>query len=266
MPVKSSVKKPARSVKKSNNTKMVVSKSVKTAAKPLKEAPKKASEAETAEGIMSALVMIKLWFEGWKKTFVLRGRTSRFELWNFLFFNSILAVIVQLKCSYFLSERFLRDAAGAGYSLVDIDKYISYAEIGFYLVVLLPLFPLGSILIRRMHDVGRLAWDNYLKPVFMSMVLLSVLLYTLELLLDTDYANTVILLQVCFMTTVYGMFFYAIKFLIMTLFYEGDKGRNAYGESKYGSAAHEEWALNLCCLWALFIFTVMLLYFIMWLI
>lgn len=264
MPVKNAVKKP---VKKTANAKPTAVKKTKAVAKSVKEAPKKAaSNVSVKEEVMSPLVMIKLWFEGWKKTFVLRGRSSRFELWNFLLLNSVLAVIVQMRCSYILSERFLRDAAGAGYDVTTIEKYINYASIGFYLVVLLPLFPLGSMLIRRMHDLGKIAWDNYLKPVFMSMVLLSVLLYTLDLLIETDYMNTIVLLQVCFVTTLYGMLYYALKFLIMTLFYEGNKGHNSYGNSAYDTELHEEWALKLCCFWILFVMTIMLLYFIMWLI
>lgn len=260
MPVKNTTKKTS-SAKAKKSVKATVAKDVKkVAAMPAKPAPKVAKHHSLTEDIMSPLVMIKLWFEGWKNTFVLRGRTSRFELWNFLLLNTILAVIVQLKCSYILSSRFLREATNMGYSLDKIDSYVRYAEIGFYAVVLLQLFPLGSMLIRRMHDLGRLAWRKCLEPVFWSMFVISFLTLTLDELVDTDYVNTVILLQVCFVTTLYGFLFYSLKFLIMTLFYPGDKTINAYGESAYNTPQHEEWALNLCCFWGLFIMTVMVLY------
>lgn len=262
MPVKNATKKaPATSKNKKAAPK---SSAVKTTKAAVKESPKNIQhKAPVSHEIMSPLVMIKLWFEGWKKTFVLRGRTSRFELWNFLFLNSILAVIVQLKCSYILSERFLREATNQGYGLDRIDSYVRFAEIGFYAVVLLQLFPLGSMLIRRMHDIGRLAWKKCLEPVFWSMFVVSFLLLTIEELMNTDYVNTIILLQVCFVTTLYGLFFYGLKFLIMTLFYPGDKTINAYGEGQYNTPQHEEYALNLCCLWGLFVMTILLLYLVM---
>ena len=262
MPVKNATSKITAPAKAKATRKPASAKStVKSNA--VKKAPKPVENAMVDDEIMSPLVMIKLWFDGWRKTFILRGRSSRFELWNFFLLNTILVMIVQLKCSYVMSQRFLRYATASGYSLNKIDSYITLAEIGFYLVVLLPLFPLGSMLIRRMHDIGHLAWDNCLKPVFMSMVVLSTLTYTLDLLVETDYANTVILVQVCFATTLYGLLFYALKFVIMTFFYPGDKGRNVYGDDAFNTPVHEEWALNLCCFWGLLVFTVALLYLIM---
>jgi uncharacterized membrane protein YhaH (DUF805 family) len=267
MPVKNTTKKVASTASKARKVapKAVAAKSSKPAVKVVKETPKvvqhKAVKAQ--DDVMSPLVMIKLWFEGWKNTFVLRGRTSRFELWNFLLLNSILAVIVQLKCSYILSSRFLREATKQGYSLDKIDSYVGYAEIGFYTVILLQLFPLGSMLIRRMHDLGRLAWKKCLEPVFWSMFVISFLTLTIDELVDSDYVNTIILIQICFVTTLYGFLFYSLKFLIMTLFYPGDRTINAYGEGKYNTPQHEEWALNLCCFWGLFVFTVLVLYLVM---
>jgi len=270
MPVKNTSRKPvAKNVttvakEKKTAPKKVMTKRSDTSVKAVKE---KAQVVSTnvcdQQEIMSPVVMIKLWFEGWKKTFVLKGRSSRFELWNFLLLNTILAVIVQLKCSYILSARFLREATDLGYGLDKIDTYVSYATVGFYAVVLLQLFPLGSMLIRRMHDIGRLAWKNCLEPVFWSMFVVSFLTLTIDELMDSDYVNTIILMQICLVTTLYGFFFYSLKFLIMTLFYPGDKTINPYGEAKYTTPCHEEWALNLSCFWGLFVLTVLLLYVVM---
>ncbi|MBS5833721.1 MAG: DUF805 domain-containing protein [Acetobacter sp.] len=197
---------------------------------------------------------------GWKKTFTLRGRSSRFELWTFLLVNSVLTVIIQLKCSYILSPRFLRAANDMGYSLPKIENYILAAETLFYLVILLPLFPVGSLLIRRMHDLNRLAWRNYLEPVFMGVVVLSMINLTVASLANTDFAYTIMLLSICFVTILYGVGFYGLKFLIMTLFYRGDAEKNNYGPARYNDDEHEERALNLSCWYFLFMGTVGLLY------
>lgn len=77
---------------------------------------------------MSPDNLLRIWLDGWKKTFTLRGRSSRFELWTFLLVNSVLTVIIQLKCSYILSPRFLRAANDMGYSLPKIENYILAAE------------------------------------------------------------------------------------------------------------------------------------------
>ena len=210
--------------------------------------------------ILSPDNLLRIWLDGWKKTFTLRGRSSRFELWTFLLVNSVLTVIIQLKCSYILSPRFLRAANDMGYSLPKIENYILAAETLFYLVILLPLFPVGSLLIRRMHDLNRLAWRNYLEPVFMGVVVLSMINLTVASLANTDFAYTIMLLSICFVTILYGVGFYGLKFLIMTLFYRGDAEKNNYGPARYNDDEHEERALNLSCWYFLFMGTVGLLY------
>lgn len=235
----------------------------KAAVKPAKKAApvKEKAVAVTAEDeIISPFIIIKLWLEGWKNTFKLHGRSSRFELWIFMLINSILTIGVQLKCSYYLSSRFLRVANAEGMSLQTIENYIVAAETIFYLIILLPLFPLGSLLIRRMHDLGHLAWHNYLEPIFMGMVLLWVLFLSLTYIADTNYVYTALLLNVCFIAILYGVGFRCIKFLIMTFFYAGDKAKNRYGEAEYNTDEHEEWALNLSCCYFLLILTISLLY------
>ena len=210
--------------------------------------------------ILSPDNLLRIWLDGWKKTFTLRGRSSRFELWSFLLVNSVLTVFIQLKCSYILSPRFLRAANDMGYSLPKIENYILAAETLFYLVILLPLFPVGSLLIRRMHDLNRLAWRNYLEPVFMGVVVLSMINLTVASLANTDFAYTIMLLSICFVTILYGGGFYGLKFLIMTLFYRGDAEKNNYGPARYNDDEHEERALNLSCWYFLFMGTVGLLY------
>ncbi len=200
--------------------------------------------------------LFKVWFEGWKNTFNLKGRSSRFELWTFLLFNAVLAAIVQLKCSYYMSERFLRAAADAALDLDTIERYIANAEIIFYLSFLIPFIPFCTMLIRRMHDLNKLAWKNYMEPIFMGCVVISMLFIALTELENTDYAYTALLLSVCFVTILYSVGFYGLKVLIMTMFYRGNTNANEFGAARYNDDTHEEHALNLSCIWALFVLTI----------
>lgn len=217
---------------------------------------------EPQKEIFSLLTMLKIWLDGWKKTFTLRGRSSRFELWIFILINSVLSIGMQLKCSYILSSRFLRDANSQGYSLEKIDTYITFAEIALYLVILIPLFPLGSMLIRRMHDLGKLAWKNYLEPAFMGMVVLWAL-FLGALYIDSwdkAYYWVVLAMGICFTTTLYAVGYYLLKFLIPTLFYQGNTETSQYGKSQYNTAAYEDLALKFSCIYFLFIATIGILY------
>ena len=246
--------------------KLSTSKSTVTKKKSAPTTTKKARvpslKKEEPKEIISPLIIIKLWLDGWKKTFKLRGRTSRFELWIFILVNSILSIGLQLKCSYVLSSRFLRDAKIKGYSLETIDNYVTFAEIAFYLVLLIPLFPLGSMLIRRMHDIGKLAWKNYLEPAFMGMVVLWALFLGILYINNWEeaYSWVILAMGVCFTTTLYAVGYYILKFLIPTLFYQGDKETNAYGKSQYNTDEHENIALKFSCIYFLFIGTIGLLY------
>lgn len=209
---------------------------------------------------LDALVLVKVWFEGWKKTFTLEGRSSRFELWTFILLNSILAIIAQLRCSYIMSERFIKDAYAQGYSIERIESNISIAEIVFAIATLLPLIPTFSMLIRRMHDLGELAWKKYLEPVAMASATIGVLGYALFSIPDEDHAYLSMILSVFIITLFYAALFYGVKFMIKTLFYTGDNKKNEYGKAQYKDVIHEEQALNFICLYALFALTIGLLY------
>jgi len=241
-------KKPVRQKANPKN----VSKTKKTSVEAVKNLANPKEE-------IKALTFLKVWWDGWKKTLVLRGRSSRFELWCFLFLNSIISVTIELKCCYIMSSRFLISAVERGFDIETIDSYIFWAEIVFYLVLVIQLFPLGSLLIRRMHDLGKVAWQDCLEPAFMGMVVVWVLFLTLCYLSETDYVYTSLLLATCFVTTLYATAYYILRFLIMTMFYVGDEGKNRYGTSKYNTPEYEDAALTLSAFYFLFIATVMTL-------
>jgi uncharacterized membrane protein YhaH (DUF805 family) len=209
---------------------------------------------------LDALVLVKVWFEGWKKTFTLEGRSSRFELWTFILLNSILAIIAQLRCSYIMSDRFITDAHAQGYTIERIESNIIIAEIVFAIATLLPLAPTFSMLIRRMHDLGELAWKKYLEPVFMASATFGILGYALLSIPDNDHAYLSMLISVFLITLFYSILFYSAKFMIKTLFYTGDSKKNEYGKALFKDEKYEEQALNFICLYILFILTIGTLY------
>lgn len=211
---------------------------------------------QAGKKVLSARILWNFWLDGWKKTFTLRGRTSRFELWGWLLPNTVLCVLIQLLCTYILSPHFLRNANQHGFTIKEIEHYIAAAQTIFYFVMVVSLFPLGALLIRRMHDLNRLAWKDYLEPVFTGVVVLSALNFAIALLSNTIYAYTTMLLGICTITIFYGVCYHLLKFLVMTLFYRGNLRHNLYGAPKYKGDEYEEPALNLSCIYFLLIATV----------
>lgn len=220
---------------------------------------KNITKSKNTEDKLDALVLIKIWLDGWKKTFTLKGRSSRFELWTFILLNSILTIIVQLRCSYIMSERFITDAHAQGYSISQIENNIAFAEIFFLIAILVPLFPLFSMLIRRMHDIGELAWHSNLEPVFMASTTIGILGYT-YLTLNINHAYIAMIISIFIITLFYSVLFYSTKFLIKTLFYRGDTKKNEYGKAQFKDTLHEEQALNFACIYILFAITIASLY------
>lgn len=204
--------------------------------------------------------LIKIWFEGWKNSFNLHGRSSRFELWVFMVVNIVLSMIIQLNCSYVLSPSFLRTATAKGYTLAQIDTCITAASVGFWLVVLLPFIPFGALIIRRMHDLGRLAWHGYFEPIFMGCVVLAIINLAVETITDSDLAYVIVFLETCFITILYSIGFYSLKILSLTFFYKGDCEENAFGKPAYKEEIYEDAALNLSCLYFLILLTLGTLY------
>lgn len=265
---KTSVKSVAKAQKKPTKATNTDKKRVVETKKAASPTPKIPSAKSEKNEVISPLIILKVWLDGWKKTFTLKGRSSRFELWIFMLVNSILTIGLQLQCSYILSDRYLRSAHAQGYSLNMIENHIIIAEAMLYLVFIIPLVPLGTLMIRRMHDIGRLAWKDCLEPAFMSMAIMWALLLSLNYISDLSHTINIpavisliaLVAYVCFIIAIYALGYYGIKFLIMTMFYRGDEKDNRYGKSAYNTPAHEEWALNLSSLYFLFIGTITLLY------
>ena len=209
-------------------------------------------------------MFFKIFYEGWINCFKLTGRTSRVELWAFLLVNAVISSIIQLKCNYILSPNFLIEANTKGFSIDKIDTYVAWAELLLWGSILLPLIPIFSMLVRRMHDLDRLAWHGYIEQVFMGVVVLSMLIIGIDELKYTSLEYTLLAMFVCFITILYSVLYYGFKFLIVTLFYKGNEKKNRFGEPKFKSAYDDELALKLTIFYILFVLTIGLLYWGVW--
>lgn len=252
---------------------MVKNTSVK---KPLKAETKVAAqEAKEKKQIKSTKntqsitpkVILDTWVSGWKKIFKLDGRSSRFELWVFLLINSILTSIIHIGCNYITSSNYLRTAYANGYSIEEIETHIIVSNTMFYAVMIIAIIPLLSMLIRRIHDVGFLAWKNYLEHTSMSMVTMLMLFLAAIYMEEMEYGiNSFLILvaifvYVFFILSVYATGYHSLKFLITTLFYEGNEEQNKYGKAPaFNTPYYENIALNLSCIYLLFISTMFLLH------
>ena len=240
--VKSTTSTPAKPAKKVAAAKTT---------KPVKKTAKKPAVTEAAATqpecctLFSPVEVIKAWANGWKNTFNFSGRSSRFELWSLLLLNFFMVLCVLLRSCYVFSERYLIEATQSGYDLQTIDNNIFWAEIAFYLALFIPLFPFGAALVRRLHDLGKVAWNKYFEPLFMSSVVTSLLLTAILEISDTDYVYTAFLLSICFCSMLALVGFHAIKLLIITMFYQGDTKANEFGASQFNDEKHENQALNM---------------------
>lgn len=280
-------KAPKAPAKKAPNTKATATKTtakteVKKVAKKTKTTPKKTEKkctckycgfvanmlAKLTEGInqtgQASLNSIKLWFDGWKKSFNIKGRTSRYELWTFIFFNSILTLFGQLWCRYHMSSKFVADATQQGLTLEQIDSYVTAANYGLYLFYIIPAIPIISLLIRRMHDLGLHSWNGYLEPMFKAFTASWLLFIILTELNNTDFVYMTLIIAASNVVMLYAIGFYGIKFLITTMFYRGENSTNQYGKAKYNTPEYENKALNLSCLYILFVTTMGVFYLLMY--
>ena len=238
-------------------------------------AAKKSIKPTKIKETITAKTILDIWLNGWKKMFKLKGRSSRFELWVFTFINSILTFFIHLVCRYIASSNYLRSAYAKGYNIEEITNHITIANILFHLVTIIAILPLIGLLIRRMHDVGHLAWKKYLEPASMSMVSMWIMLLASLYIEDMQYnegiteflAIIALALYTCFIISLYATGFYGLKFLITTLFYTGTEDTNTYGKAPiYNTTYYENIALNISCIYLLFISTTSLLYLIIFII
>ncbi|HCR1139863.1 TPA: DUF805 domain-containing protein [Klebsiella aerogenes] len=93
------------------------------------------------------------YFEGWKKCFVYKGNATRKAFWSFILINTAFIFLSGILSYFWLTS--LAEHGDGGMALVWM--YYVYLPLRC-LVLLLLLFPVMSLGIRRMHDIGKSGW------------------------------------------------------------------------------------------------------------
>lgn len=93
--------------------------------------------------------------EGWRKTFVYKGKASRQDFWSFILINAIVVLIIAAG-GYFILVDVLADRTSRGGMALVWGYFVYLPLCGIVpLILFLPILSLG---IRRMHDIGKSGW------------------------------------------------------------------------------------------------------------
>ncbi|MCU6679284.1 DUF805 domain-containing protein [Leclercia tamurae] len=95
------------------------------------------------------------YFDGWKKTFVYKGRITRQEFWSFIVMNIVIILFIAM-LSYFLLVVSVADSTSRGGIMLVWAWYVWLPLSALAPVIL--LVPVVSLGIRRMHDAGKSGW------------------------------------------------------------------------------------------------------------
>ena len=176
----------------------------------------------------------------WDKYTDFAGRSRRSEYWWFSLF-AMVVILVPLVPLAFLC--FNLDESASGYEVL---WYLPTIILGIVVgvIILLLLFPVLAVTVRRLHDVGRsgkwLAWDIAMS--FFSSMVLSVAHSNCNGLSASDeFSDVAMLRAVCEsslpLLVVAGVLLVYLSHVVLTLviFYftllDSDKGKNKYGLS-----------------------------------
>lgn len=95
------------------------------------------------------------YFDGWKKTFVYKGRITRKEFWSFIVINIVIILFIAM-LSYFLLVVSVADSTSRGGIMLVWAWYVWLPLSALAPVIL--LVPVVSLGIRRLHDAGKSGW------------------------------------------------------------------------------------------------------------
>ncbi|QDK16993.1 DUF805 domain-containing protein [Leclercia adecarboxylata] len=95
------------------------------------------------------------YYDGWKKTFVYKGRTTRKAFWSFIVMN-IMIVLFIAALSYFLLVVSVADSTSWGGMMLVWAWYV-WLPLSTLAPIIL-LVPVVSLGIRRLHDAGKSGW------------------------------------------------------------------------------------------------------------
>ncbi|ECU9384865.1 TPA: DUF805 domain-containing protein [Salmonella enterica subsp. diarizonae serovar 61:l,v:z35] len=95
------------------------------------------------------------YLKGWKKTFVYTGNATRKDFWSFILINTIVIFIIAGGTYLILVEVIADHTSRGGMALV-WSYFVFLPLCGIAPLIL--FFPILSLGIRRMHDIGRSGW------------------------------------------------------------------------------------------------------------
>lgn len=95
------------------------------------------------------------YLEGWKKTFIYKGRTTRRAFWSFILGNMAIILLIAAIVFFFMVT-LVTDRSSRGGMMLVWAWYVILPLQGLAPVIL--LLPFISLGIRRMHDAGRSGW------------------------------------------------------------------------------------------------------------
>lgn len=129
------------------------------------------------------------YFDGWKKTFVYKGRTTRKAFWSFIAMNIVIVLLIAA-LSYFLLVVSVADSTSRGGMMLVWAWYVWLPLSALAPVILLvPVFSLG---IRRLHDAGKSGWwfgGALLINLLILPLILNGIHQVMLILVDENYAE-----------------------------------------------------------------------------
>ena len=105
-------------------------------------------------------IMIKYYFEGWRRSFDFKGRSGRKQFWWFVFWDCLILLILLFSVSAFnhLSLSALK-AEGTNPNLALFTDAASLMEKSssflFVILLFLPIIPRIALAVRRLRDTAR---------------------------------------------------------------------------------------------------------------
>ena len=158
----------------------------------------------------------RAWFDGYKKIFDYKTRTSRYEFWSFLLPNLILSIALAFAL-YFAS--------------VNNGNFMKEAKICYNMFYAIQIIAALSLSVRRLHDIGVSGWRNFYKPTVYSLLLLITLSFAAKEFTLSDQVSALLVLIGFLIFGVFG--YYALKTSIAVSIFEGENITNKYGEPRF---------------------------------
>lgn len=185
--------------------------------------------------------LLQVYFNALKKSFIIKGRASRYDYWGFYFINLIIALLVIIFAYYAQSDGPLNAESNLGLLAATGILGLCYTV---YSIIIIPATI--TIFIRRLHDIDKSGWQIILLPLKMVLTLLFLLIvfFVIGLILQTSRggAETVNLIMsiktLAFIVLGFGMIGIATVPMLVFFIWQCKKGN--VKANKYGSPVIED--------------------------